>query len=278
MPGQLQTLAVPPPVSLDTLLYNTYLAVQSGGGGGTGDVVGPASSTDGDVALFSGTTGKLLQDTGIASSNLALLSAAQTFTAANIFSANGAASTPALKLTGVLFTGGSATTTQPLCLIQPTGATAVSSWNTNGTFIGINSASGFAGNFLDFHNNGGSSVFRVDVNGTATTARDFSALYYTFQNGGYIYGISDGTWRMTKASGSGFGLLQFGGTSASFSALKNNGTTLQCRLADDSGFAFIQGKLTTETAYVNTVQVATGYLVIYDSTGTSYRIPALLNP
>lgn len=34
MPGELQTLAVPPNVSLDTLLYNIYLAVQGGGGGG----------------------------------------------------------------------------------------------------------------------------------------------------------------------------------------------------------------------------------------------------
>lgn len=35
-----------------------------GGGGGTGDVVGPASSTNNHVALFDGTTGKLLKDGG----------------------------------------------------------------------------------------------------------------------------------------------------------------------------------------------------------------------
>lgn len=32
---------------------------------GAGDVVGPASSTDGDIALFDGATGKLLQDGGV---------------------------------------------------------------------------------------------------------------------------------------------------------------------------------------------------------------------
>ena len=37
---------------------------------GSGDVVGPASSTDGDIALFDGTTGKLLQDGGKLGSNL----------------------------------------------------------------------------------------------------------------------------------------------------------------------------------------------------------------
>lgn len=35
-----------------------------GGGGGSGDVVGPASSTNNHVALFDGTTGKLLKDGG----------------------------------------------------------------------------------------------------------------------------------------------------------------------------------------------------------------------
>lgn len=37
----------------------------TGGGGGTGDVVGPASSTDNAIARYDGTTGKLIQDSGI---------------------------------------------------------------------------------------------------------------------------------------------------------------------------------------------------------------------
>lgn len=36
-----------------------------GGGGGSGDVVGPASSTDNAIARFDGTTGKLIQNSGI---------------------------------------------------------------------------------------------------------------------------------------------------------------------------------------------------------------------
>lgn len=35
-----------------------------GGGGGSGDVVGPASSVDDRIATFDGTTGKLIQDGG----------------------------------------------------------------------------------------------------------------------------------------------------------------------------------------------------------------------
>ena len=39
------------------------------GGSGSGDVVGPASSTDLDLAVFDGVTGKLIQDTGISSTS-----------------------------------------------------------------------------------------------------------------------------------------------------------------------------------------------------------------
>ncbi len=36
-------------------------------GGGTGDVVGPASAVDGNFCSFNGTTGKLIKDSGISS-------------------------------------------------------------------------------------------------------------------------------------------------------------------------------------------------------------------
>jgi len=39
--------------------------IVSGGGGGTGDVVGPASATDNAIVRFDGTTGKLIQNSGI---------------------------------------------------------------------------------------------------------------------------------------------------------------------------------------------------------------------
>lgn len=70
------------------------------------------------------------------------------------------------------------------------------------------------------------------------------------------------------------GNVQFGGTTDAFPALKRSSTTLQVRLADDTDFGSIQGKLTTETAYTAGAPTATGYLVLYDSTGTAYKIPA----
>ena len=76
--------------------------------------------------------------------------------------------------------------------------------------------------------------------------------------------------------GAGFDRIQFGGTTTSFPALKRSTTFLQARLADDSAFTNIQGKLTTDTAYTAGVLTATGYITIYDSTGTAYRVPCLV--
>jgi len=71
------------------------------------------------------------------------------------------------------------------------------------------------------------------------------------------------------------GFVSIGGTTSSFPALKRSSTTLQARLADDSAFAPVQGKLTTDTAYTAGDPATTGYLVIYDSNGTAYKVPAL---
>jgi hypothetical protein len=71
-------------------------------------------------------------------------------------------------------------------------------------------------------------------------------------------------------------LLQFGGATTSFPALKRSSAVLQARLANDSGFAQLQGKLTTDTAYAAGAPTPTGYLTLYDSSGTAYQVPAQL--
>jgi hypothetical protein len=69
-------------------------------------------------------------------------------------------------------------------------------------------------------------------------------------------------------------MLLFGGVASAHPAFKRSTTSLQARLADDSAFTNIQGKLTTDTAYTATVVTPTGYITIYDATGTAYRVPA----
>lgn len=84
---------------------------------------------------------------------------------------NGALSAPGVTATGTWITGGSATTTKPYVLFEPTGTTSAA-WSTNGTGVGINAASGFTGNLIDAQL-AGSSVFKVNSAG-AVTATSFS--------------------------------------------------------------------------------------------------------
>jgi hypothetical protein len=79
-----------------------------------------------------------------------------------ISSLNGAASEPPGSFTGTWFTGGTATTTKPQVLIEPSGTTSTA-WSTNGTGLGVNAASGFSGNLLDLQVNGTS---QINVTGT----------------------------------------------------------------------------------------------------------------
>lgn len=110
-----------------------------------------------DVSATGNDKNKLISPTTLMASKLDL--AGGTVTGQLVLSVNGAASTPPQKLTGTWFTGGSATTTKPQLLIEPTGATSTA-WSTSGTGIGVNAASGFAGNLLDLQVNG-VSEFRL---------------------------------------------------------------------------------------------------------------------
>lgn len=77
-------------------------------------------------------------------------------------------------------------------------------------------------------------------------------------------------------------LLPIGGVTSSFPALKRSATVLQGRLADDSAFCPVQGKLTTDTTA--TTGLGAGLLaattnatiVFYDGSGQAYRVPCII--
>lgn len=81
---------------------------------------------------------------GIAGSSVDPATGNTTFSARWISTRNGAASAPAHALTGTWFSGGTAETTKPHFLIEPTGATS-NGWNVNGTGFGVNAPAGFTG-------------------------------------------------------------------------------------------------------------------------------------
>lgn len=73
-------------------------------------------------------------------------------------------------LLGAPYAAGTATTNFPLLYVDTTGSTVPSTLSTAGTYIGINTASAFAGNLLDAHINGGASVFSLNYQGNLTSA------------------------------------------------------------------------------------------------------------
>ena len=99
--------------------------------------------------------------------------------------------------------------------------------------------------------------------------------YFNWATRSNIFSPADGVIRLANDAQTDFNRLQFGGTSSSFPALKRSTTTLQARLADDSAFAPIQGKLTTDTAFTATTVTPTGFITLYDSTGTAYKVPCV---
>jgi hypothetical protein len=109
----------------------------------------------GTVALVGGSSGQLVYNNAGAQAGApgSVVGATGDIT----LGLNGAASTPPLDITGTWFTGGTATTTKPQVLIEPTGATSTA-WSTSGTGLGVNAASGFAGNLLDLQVNGTSQA------------------------------------------------------------------------------------------------------------------------
>lgn len=114
-----------------------------GGGGGGGTTPGGSTTQIqyNNAGAFGGVSTMTFDGTNV------------TLTGRLINSYNGTASSPAKVFTGTWFTGGTSTTTKPQLLIEPSGATSTA-WSTNGTGLGVNAASGFAGNLLDLQVNG----------------------------------------------------------------------------------------------------------------------------
>jgi hypothetical protein len=181
---------------------------------------------------------------------------------------------------------------QPLCLrgqgginIRSGGAPGTLRWqfDTNGHFLAGTD------NSVDIGASGANRPRNVYVGTSVIAATSVSAggallsplAIYTASGGVISLG---GEFSMKSPSGAStvcffnnaqtdFNRLQLGGTTSAFPAIKRNSSQIDIRLADDSAFAAIRGRITTHSAYTATVVAATGYITIYDSTGTAYRVP-----
>jgi hypothetical protein len=138
---------------------------------------------------------------------------------------NGAASTPPVLLSGTIFTGGTATTTKPQLLIEPSGTTSTG-WSTGGTGLGVNLATGFAGNLLDLQVNG-SSKFSVGSSGVAAVGGGIlltGSAAIQLNSNGYIGDVSATEFGLCKSTfiGATYGLRLKDGAAAAWSSTSSS--------------------------------------------------------
>lgn len=87
----------------------------------------------------------------------------------------------------------------------------------------------------------------VTASGKVNSASDFQIVGRS-----QISSLVDSNLTMYNAGKTAFNLLQFGGVTASFPAIKRNGTALEIKLADDSGFAnLIASNLTSDAGNIS---------------------------
>jgi hypothetical protein len=89
----------------------------------------------------------------------------------------------------------------------------------------------------------------------------------------------DGIFSLTNSAGTSFGRIQLGGTTSSFPAIKRNGTSVEAKLADDSGYApYVGSQLWvsngTQAAGLYVCAAVNGYFGINAGSGT---VPAIGN-
>lgn len=205
------------------------------------------------------TTGALLTtpDIGVATGTSLALSGIISH-GTEINTGNGAASVSQVLWNGTVFTGGSGTTTFPAMFVQPSGTTAATTWSTSGTGLGMNLASGFAGNFLDFHVAGAARVFGVSSAGTiiltnGTIANGTGGFGSATANAGYL------AWTAASATvpgyvvNSGANTTGVGGASGTVSLLVS-GTEL---FKASTGALTASAPLTLQSAIISGPSTAT---------------------
>jgi hypothetical protein len=211
----------------------------------------------GTVGLVAGSTGQLVFNNAGAYSGLSGVTTDGTdvtLTGRFISSLNGAASAPPGTFTGTWFTGGTATTTKPQVLIEPTGTTSTA-WSTSGTGFGVNAASGFAGNLLDLQVNGTSRTQVINQGAIVfpySATADWVANNISFGNRFGLATIQTGSALVNLTA---FGAVNIGGSDASCSFA---GTVTLARDADNT-LAQRRGTNAQTSRVYNTFTSATNY-------------------
>lgn len=148
---------------------------------------------------------------------------------------------------------------------------------TGTTLVAVRAGVGQSGNLQEWQNNAGTALASINGGGGGVfaTLQSQSAFSLGSSGGGIFFAPSDGVVRLTNFANTDFNRLQFGGTTSSFPSLKRSTTTLQVRLADDSGPAAFNsggyiGGITSKTAQYDVTQF--DYTILGDTTGGSFSV------
>jgi hypothetical protein len=209
----------------------TSLGTANNSAGGYSPIDGTATLSNKSISLGSNTiTGTTTQfNTALSGDDFAFVGAVNTFTAAQTNSTSGAASTPAMKYSGVPFAG-TGTTSFPLIYINDSTATASTTLNTAGTYLGVNGhgSADLMNLLLD-----GTSKFKVSSAGAVTGQSGITIpgnSKFGWSGASTINCTADGNIILANNAATGFTRLDFQGTSNSASAIgwdAVNGLTLQ---------------------------------------------------
>jgi hypothetical protein len=148
-------------------------AIASGGGGGSGDVVGPASSVDNTLARFDGTTGKLIQGSTVTVADTGALAVTSGSPIAFAVGANGATN-PALTVDAS--TASSATGVAIKSAASGGGVTITASSSATNESLTL-ACKGFAGLNL----NGGTGFVNIQSGTVAINSTGLAQFAYSFR-------------------------------------------------------------------------------------------------
>lgn len=186
-----------------------------GGGGGSGDVVGPASATDGAPVLFDGTTGKLVKNSTPTGTGNPVLQTSPTLTTptlgvATATSVNKVAFTaPATGSTLTIADGKTLTANNSLTLAGtdstvmtfPSTSASVARTDAAQTFSGVQT---FGGGALYIGSAGGTAPYLFSFSGNSDTTPSAGGLgltVYNYATGNTEYGVSFRGASITATSG-----------------------------------------------------------------------------
>jgi hypothetical protein len=219
----------------------------------------------GTVALVAGSSSQVVYNNAGANAGTSTITydgTNVTLTGRFISSLNGAASAPPGTFTGTWFTGGTSTTTKPQVVIEPTGTTSTG-WSTSGTGLGVNAASGFAGNLLDLQINGSSRIaMGPNPNGNGACIAIGAAIpaSYTFV-ASTVFGVTSGSCLLAPSTALEWRPASIQAGSSDLILLRDAANTLAQRNAANAQTLRVYGTFTDASNHVRAALSSTSTAV-----------------